>query len=215
MARELEVVLPISFFERDENVFYNSIAMIDADGTVLGKYRKSQIPYGALYMEKYYFKPGDTGYRVWDTKYAKIGVGICWDQWFPESGRVMALNGAEMLFYPTANGDDPLNNDPEGAQHWKNCMAGQAVTNTIPIIASNRTGIERIEETEIDFFGYSFIMGPDGELIEYADKEDDCVLVCELDLDEIQGIRNAFHLFRDRRPDLYGKILTLDGKEKS
>ena len=214
VAKELDVVIPVSFFEKSGNLFYNAIAIIDADGSILGFYRKSHIPYGALYMEKYYFRPGNTGFQVWDTKYAKIGVGICWDQWFSESGRVMALKGAELLLYPTANGDDPLISDIKGALHWKNCMMGQAVANTIPVIASNRTGIEKADDTQIGFFGFSFIMDETGELVQYADKEDEYVLTAEFDLDAIEESRNAWGLFRDRRPDLYKKILSLDGECK-
>lgn len=212
VAKELDVVIPVPFFERAGNVFYNSVAVIDADGSVLGVYRKTHIPYGANYMEKYYFTPGDTGYKVWNTKYARIGVGICWDQWFPESGRLMALNGAELLLYPTANGDDTAFNDPKGPLHWKNTMMGQAVSNTIPVIASNRIGTEQFGDHSIRFFGFSFIMGTDGELIAYGDDHTEGVLTAEIDLDEVQKQRDIWCLFRDRRPDLYRPLLTLDGK---
>lgn len=211
IAKELDVVIIVPFFEKAGNVYFNAAAIVDADGSVMGNYRKSHIPYGARYMEKYYFTPGDTGFKVWNTKYANIGVGICWDQWFPESGRLMALKGAELLFYPTANGTDPLFNDPNGVAHWRNCMRGQAVSNSMPIIASNRVGVERIGDGTINFFGHSFIMDESGELLEEADDQSELVITHTFDLDALQENRNAWSLFRDRRPELYKKMLTKDG----
>lgn len=215
VAKELEVVIPVPFFERSGKTYFNSVAIIDADGSLLGVYRKSHIPYGGNYMEKFYFSPGDTGFQVYKTKYAIIGVGICWDQWFPETGRLFALHGAELLFYPTANGDDTTEfNDPLGKYHWKNTMMGQAVANTIPVITANRIGDETVGGTTIHFFGYSFIMDTNGELIVSGDDETEGFLMAEFDLDEIKKNRDAWCLYRDRRPDLYEPMLTLDGEHK-
>lgn len=216
IARELAVVLPISFFERAGNVFFNSIAIIDADGVVLGLYRKAHIPNGPGYQEKNYFSPGDTGFRVWQTRYARLGVGICWDQWFPESARCMALLGAELLMYPTAIGSEPPPALPVNSrEHWQRIQQGHAAANLLPLIASNRHGIERAlqdpQRLWIRFYGSSFIADPTGAIVTEAGEEGDAVLTATFDLNEIEQLRNNWYVFRDRRPELYGAIATLDG----
>lgn len=217
LAREMEVVLPVSFFEKCNEMYYNTVAVVDADGSVLGYYRKSHIPDDPGYYEKFYFSPGDTGFRVWDTRYARIGVGICWDQWFPEAARCMALQGAEVLLYPTAIGTDPMKRDelPEQkviAERWTNAMVGHSIANMIPVVASNRTGIENVGETSIRFFGSSFITNETGVIIAQADQYEETVLTCEVDLDAPE--KTKMMRFRDRRTDLYGLLLTKDGKTK-
>jgi len=212
LARELEVVLPFSFFERAHNAYFNSLAMIDADGRVLGVYRKSHIPEGPGYHEKYYFSPGDTGFRVWPTRYAVLGVGICWDQWFPEAARCMALLGAEALLYPTAIGSEPHDASVDSRDHWQRCMQGHAAANVMPLIASNRIGIERGQKYEMTFYGSSFIAGPAGEKVAEADRSTESVLTASFDLEQVRAQRHAWGVFRDRRPELYGPILTLDGE---
>ena len=207
VAKELDVVLPISFFERAGNVMYNSIAIIDADGTVLGVYRKTHIPDGAPYAEKFYFSPGDTGFKVWKTKYATIGVGICWDQWFPETARCMALMGAEILLYPTAIGSEPTL-DIDSKPHWQHAMQGHAASNIMPLLASNRIGTEKQGDSEMTFYGSSFIADETGEIVEEADRESETVLVHTFDLDAIDIKRRQWGVFRDRRPEMYEKILT-------
>jgi N-carbamoylputrescine amidase len=214
VAKELEVVLPISFYEKKNNARYNALAVIDADGEVLGVYRKSHIPDGPGYEEKYYFNPGDTGFKVWKTKYGKIGVGICWDQWYPEAARCMALMGAELLFYPTAIGSEPESPDVDSRDHWQRCMLGHAACNLMPVIASNRIGKEVIGDSTINFYGSSFISNAVGEKIVESNRTDESVLVAEFDLDAIQEQRIEWGIFRDRRPDLYGAILTYDGDTK-
>jgi N-carbamoylputrescine amidase len=211
LARELEVVLPFSFFERARNAYFNSLAMIDADGRVLGVYRKSHIPEGPGYHEKYYFSPGDTGFRVWQTRYAVLGVGICWDQWFPEAARCMALLGAEALLYPTAIGSEPHDASIDSRDHWQRCMQGHAAANLMPLIASNRIGVERGQKVEMTFYGSSFIAGPAGEKVAEADRSTEAVLTTTFDLEQVRSQRRAWGVFRDRRPELYGPILTLDG----
>jgi len=216
IARELGVVLPVSFFERAGQVFYNSIAIIDADGSVLGVYRKSHIPNGPGYQEKNYFAPGDTGFKVWNTRYARLGVGICWDQWFPESARCMALMGAEVLLYPTAIGSEPPPALPVNSrEHWQRTQQGHAAANVMPLVASNRYGIERSLQDPgslwIRFHGSSFIADPTGAKVAEAGEESDAVLTATFDLAEIEQLRNNWFVFRDRRPDLYGAITTLDG----
>ena len=211
LARELEVVLPFSFFERAHNAYFNSLAMIDADGRVLGVYRKSHIPEGPGYHEKYYFSPGDTGFRVWPTRYAVLGVGICWDQWFPEAARCMALLGAEALLYPTAIGSEPHDASIDSRDHWQRCMQGHAAANVMPLIASNRIGVERGQKYEMTFYGSSFIAGPAGEKVAEADRSTESVLTASFDLEQVRAQRHAWGVFRDRRPELYGPILTLDG----
>jgi len=211
LAKELQVVLPISFYERKNNARYNSVAIIDADGSVLGIYRKAHIPDGPGYEEKYYFNPGDTGFKVWKTRFCTIGVGVCWDQWFPEAARAMALMGAELLFYPTAIGSEPENPTIDSKDHWQRCMQGHAACNIIPVIASNRIGTETQDHSMITFYGSSFIAGPRGELLAEADRTDEAVLVYEFDLQELDGQRAEWGLFRDRRPELYKVLLTSDG----
>lgn len=211
IAKELKVVLPISFYERKNNARFNSVAVIDADGEVLGVYRKSHIPDGPGYEEKYYFNPGDTGFLVWNTRYAKIGIGICWDQWFPEAARCMTLMGAELLFYPTAIGSEPQNCAVDSKDHWQRCMIGHSACNLVPVIASNRVGLEVIEDSSIVFYGSSFITNGTGEKIAEADRMEETILVAELDLDAVEDQRTEWGIFRDRRPDLYQAILTYDG----
>ena len=211
VARELGVVLPVSFYEKRNNARYNSLAVIDADGETLGVYRKSHIPDGPGYEEKYYFNPGDTGFRVWDTKFGRIGAGICWDQWFPEAARCMALLGAELLFYPTAIGSEPGCPDVDSRDHWRRCMIGHAACNLVPVVASNRIGTEVIEDSELTFYGSSFIAGPTGELLAEAGRAEEAVLTAKFDLDALARQRVEWGVFRDRRPDLYGPILTYDG----
>ncbi|GIP40480.1 N-carbamoylputrescine amidohydrolase [Paenibacillus sp. J31TS4] len=212
VAKELQVVLPISFYEKKNYARYNSLAVIDADGEVLGRYRKSHIPDGPGYEEKFYFNPGDTGFQVWKTRYAKIGVGICWDQWYPESARCMALMGAELLFYPTAIGSEPQDTSIDSKDHWQMCMRGHAASNLMPVIASNRIGLEEDEESSITFYGSSFIAGPQGNLVEEAGRDEETVLVAEFDLDQLETQRIEWGIFRDRRPDLYKIITSYDGE---
>jgi len=211
LAAELQVVLPISFFERANQTFFNSIAIFDADGRQLGIYRKTHIPDGAGYQEKYYFSPGDTGFRVWQTRYAKIGVGICWDQWFPEAARVMALQGAELLFYPTAIGSEPLDATLDSSGHWQRVMQGHAAANIIPVIASNRIGTEIGASCELTFYGSSFIADETGKMQRTAGRSEEAVLVETFDLQAIQALRVNWGVFRDRRPSHYRPLLTLDG----
>lgn len=213
LAKELGVVLPVSFYQRKNNALYNAMAMVDADGSILGVYRKSHIPDGPGYEEKYYFNPGDTGFRVWDTRFGRIGVGICWDQWFPEAARIMALQGAELLLYPTAIGSEPESPEVDSKDHWQRCMIGHAACNLVPVVASNRIGREEIDDGVLDFYGSSFIAGPTGALLACADRSTEDVLVAEFDLDRLMEQRLEWGLFRDRRPDLYGPLLTLDGGE--
>ncbi|MBR0556911.1 N-carbamoylputrescine amidase [Ciceribacter sp. L1K23] len=212
VAAELGVVLPISYFEKAGSAFFNSVAIVDADGTVLGNYRKSHIPDGPGYTEKYYFSPGDTGFRVWKTKHATIGVGICWDQWFPEAARAMALKGAELLFYPTAIGSEPQDPTIDSAAHWQRVMQGHAAANIVPVIASNRIGVEAGRKgTELTFYGSSFIAGQTGEKVAEADRVTESVLTATFDLDGIAKQRAAWGLFRDRRPELYRPLMSMDG----
>ncbi len=212
LAAELDVVLPISFFEKAGQAFFNSVGIIDADGSVLGLYRKSHIPDGPGYTEKYYFSPGDTGFQVWQTKHATIGVGICWDQWFPEAARAMALQGAELLFYPTAIGSEPQDPTIDSAAHWQRVMQGHAAANLMPVIASNRIGTEPGRKgTELTFYGSSFIANQTGEKVAEADRTTETVLTATFDLDAIAKQRAAWGLFRDRRPELYTPLLTMDG----
>ena len=207
LAGELKVVLPISFFERYGNIGFNTIAMIDADGSILGCYRKSHIPDGLPYAEKFYFTPGDTGFKVWDTAFGKIGVGICWDKWFPEAARVMALMGAEVLLYPTAIGSE-LMSDKDSKAHWQNVMKGHAAANMVPVIASNRIGTEKEESTEMTFYGGSFIADQHGEIMVSMDDETEGFITGQFDLDELAVERREWGIFRDRRPELYERILS-------
>jgi len=209
LAKALNVVLPISFFEKAGQAHFNSLAMIDADGSVLGLYRKSHIPDGPGYQEKYYFTPGDTGFKVWSTKFGVLGCGICWDQWFPEAARVMALMGAEALLYPTAIGSEPAPAPPlDSKDHWRRVMQGHAGANYLPLIASNRIGTEKGQTSEITFYGSSFIAGPTGEIAAELPRADEGIALHTFDLDEIAKLRASWGLFRDRRPDLYNTLNT-------
>ena len=212
LARELDVVLPVSVFERANNAFYNSLVMVDAGGGVLGSYRKSHIPEGPGYHEKYYFSPGDTGFKVFDTKFAKLGVAICWDQWFPETARAMALMGAEILMFPTAIGSEPHDPGLDSAAHWQRTMQGHAAANIMPLVASNRIGVEEGTHNSLTFYGSSFIASHTGEKIAEADRSSESVLTAEFDLDAVRRYRQAWGLFRDRPPDLYYPLLSLDGR---
>lgn len=213
IAKEREVVLPISFFEKSGLVYFNSIVVIDADGSIIGHYRKSHIPDFPLYEEKFYFTPGDTGFRVFDTKFAKIGIGICWDQWFPEAARVMALMGAELLLYPTAIGSELDKPDLDSKNHWQNTMRGHAAANIMPVIASNRIGQESSNDLSMEFYGSSFISNHLGELVSEADRESEKIITHTFDLDLIKQYRRDWGVYRDRRTDLYNEILTLDGNK--
>ncbi len=212
LAKELAVVLPISFFERANNAYFNSIAIIDADGTLLGVYRKSHIPDSPGYQEKFYFSPGDTGFRVWQTRYAKIGVAICWDQWFPEAARSMVLQDAEVLLYPTAIGSEPGYPDIDSAGHWQRAMQGHSASNCVPVVASNRIGLEKGSSCDVSFYGSSFITDHTGKMLAESDRSSQDIIVAELDLDLMRRERTAWGLFRDRRPDLYGDLLSLGAK---
>jgi N-carbamoylputrescine amidase len=211
LARELEVVLPLSVFELANNAYFNSMAMIDADGSMLGVYRKSHIPEGPGYHEKFYFSPGDTGFQVWRTRFGALGVGICWDQWFPEAARCMALMGADVLLYPTAIGSEPQDAGIDSRDHWQRCMQGHAAANLMPLVAANRIGVERGEKYEMTFYGSSFIAGTTGEKLAEADRSSEAVITATVDLDAARAQRHAWGVFRDRRPELYGPIMTLDG----
>lgn len=215
VARELEVVLPISFYELAGRARFNSIAIIDADGSNLGIYRKSHIPDGPGYHEKYYFNPGDTGFKVWQTRYAKIGAGICWDQWFPECARAMALLGAEVLFYPTAIGSEPHDASITSRDHWQRVQQGHAGANLMPVVASNRIGREEQDGYSITFYGSSFIADQFGAKVQELNETEEGILVQRFDLDALERIRSAWGTFRDRRPNLYGPIKTLDGSLES
>ena len=211
LARELDVVLPVSVYERAGNARFNTVVVVDAGGEVLGTYRKSHIPDGPGYTEKYYFSPGDSGFRVWRTRHATIGVGICWDQWFPEAARCMALLGAEVLLYPTAIGSEPPEPEYDSSAHWQRVMQGHAGANLVPVVAANRVGHERGATTEITFYGSSFVAGPTGELLAVAGRDTSEILTATFDLDALAAQRAGWGLFRDRRPDLYRPLLTLDG----
>ena len=216
LAKELKVVLPFSWFEKVNRAFFNSIAMVDADGSIMGTYRKTHIPNGPGYQEKHYFNPGDTGFKVWETKYAPIGVGICWDQWFPESARCMALMGAEILMYPTAIGSEPPPAPPvDSSGHWQRVMQGHAGANVMPLVASNRIGTEVATEDKsnsITFYGSSFIADHTGAKVQEANRSDEQILVHTFDLEQIRKYRESWGVFRDRRPELYGPLSTLDGQ---
>lgn len=206
LARELGIVLPVSIFERAGEAHFNSVAIVDADGRILGTYRKSHIPQGPGYEEKYYFSPGDTGFRVWDTAFGRIGVGICWDQWFPEAARAMALMGAEMLLYPTAIGSEPPAPGYDSQPHWEMVMRGHAAANILPVAASNRVGREVQEGREVTFYGTSFVADQTGALVTQAGRSEEAVLTARFDLDAMRDLRRSWGLFRDRRPELY-KVL--------
>ncbi|MFA7657755.1 N-carbamoylputrescine amidase [Acidithiobacillus thiooxidans] len=210
LAKDRHLVLPVSFFERANNAFFNSLVVFDADGKDLGLYRKAHIPDGPGYQEKFYFSPGDTGFKVFATHYGRIGVAICWDQWFPEAARVMALQGAEILFYPTAIGSEPRAPEINSRGHWTRVMQGHAAANLAPVVAANRVGHEIGAESSITFYGGSFISDPTGALLAQADQEE-CILYADLDLTKLAAQRAEWGLFRDRRPELYAPILSLDG----
>lgn len=215
LARELALVLPVSFFERAGHAHFNSLAMIDADGSVLGVYRKSHIPAGPGYQEKFYFSPGDTGFRAWQTRFGRFGCGICWDQWFPEAARAMALMGAEALLYPTAIGSEPPPAPPlDSRDHWRRVMQGHAAANCMPLIASNRVGVERGQAGEIRFYGSSFVADPTGRLVAELGRDGEGTAIASFDLDAVAQMRASWGLFRDRRPDLYG-VLQSHGGETS
>lgn len=214
ICKELKIVVPICFYEKDENRLYNSVAMINDDGNILGVYRKTHIPDDHFYQEKFYFTPGNTGFKVFDTAYGKIGIGICWDQWFPETARCLALNGADIILYPTAIGSEPiLNCDSSG--HWQRVMQGHAAANIIPVIAANRYGIEEVlpciennnQASSLSFYGYSFICDETGLIVAQADKYGDNILTYEFDFSKIRQQRFEWGLFRDRRPECYKKII--------
>ena len=213
LAKELKVVLPVSFFEKANRAHYNSVAIVDADGSILGKYRKSHIPDGPGYQEKFYFNPGDTGFKVWNTKYAKIGVGICWDQWFPEAARSMVLSGAELLLYPTAIGGEPEDDGFDSSDMWQRAMIGHSASNQIPVIASNRIGTEKGIDIENYFYGRSFVTNHVGDKIAEGSRDKEEVLTGKINLSEAETLRNVWGVFRDRRPELYKGLLNLDGSE--
>jgi N-carbamoylputrescine amidase len=209
MAGELGVVLPISIFEREGPHYFNSLVMADADGSLMGVYRKSHIPDGPGYQEKYYFRPGDTGFRVWDTRFGRVGVGICWDQWFPEAARAMTLMGAEALLYPTAIGSEPHDPTLDTAAPWRRAMQGHAVSNVIPVVGANRTGFEPWDGYPGGgqrFYGSSFISDHRGDLVAELGRDDEGVILATVDLDFLAAHRAAWGFFRDRRPDLYGAL---------
>ncbi len=214
LAKELGVVIPVSFYEKDINVLYNSVAVIDADGEILGVYRKTHIPDDHFYQEKFYFTPGNSGFKVWNTKFGKIGVGICWDQWFPECARAMALMGAEILFYPTAIGTEPVL-DCDSMPHWQRCMQGHSAANVIPIVAANRIGKEDVipckennmQSSSLVFYGSSFITDETGEIKALASRDKEEILYSEIDLDSVRDMKMSWGLFRDRRPECY-KIIS-------
>ena len=199
LAAELEVALPVSFYERDGQELYNSVAMLDCDGTMLGIYRKSHIPDGPGYQEKFFFRPGNTGFRVWKTRVATIGVGICWDQWFPEAARAMVLGGADLLFYPTAIGSEPQDSDLDTQAPWQRVMQGHAVANACGVIAANRTG----QEKDIQFYGSSFICDQRGDMLAQLDRSETGFINATFDLPKLKTYRDSFGFFRDRRPTLY------------
>ena len=213
IAKERELVLPVSFFERAGLAYYNAVAIVDADGSIVGHYRKSHIPDSPAYEEKFYFSPGDTGFQAVDTRYARIGVGICWDQWFPEAARAMVLKGADILLYPTAIGSEIQTPDLDSKDHWQTVMRGHAAANVVPVIASNRIGKESSDAVEMEFYGSSFITDHTGAIAKSADRKSECVLSATIDLEEVRGYRRSWGVFRDRRPDLYGSLLTLDGQQ--
>ena len=213
VAKELEVVIPVSFYEKDGCTLYNSVAMVDADGSLMGVYRKTHIPDDHYYQEKFYFTPGNTGFRVWDTRYGKIGVGICWDQWFPETARCLALAGAEMILYPTAIGSEPILNC-DSMEHWRRCMQGHAGSNLLPVVAANRIGLETVlpdpanggQSSSLCFYGSSFITDETGALVASASRDNEEILTASFDLDEVQDNRMSWGIFRDRRPHCYEKM---------
>ncbi|MGE4489496.1 MAG: N-carbamoylputrescine amidase [Kiritimatiellales bacterium] len=211
LARELSVVLPLSFFERAGRAHYNSLAMLDADGSMLGIYRKIHIPQGAGYEEKYYFNPGDLGFKVFETAYGRVGAGICWDQWYPETARSLALLDADVLLFPTAIGSEPRMPGYDSAAHWRRTQQGHAAANLTPVCASNRIGTERDEDCEMTFYGSSFIADETGALVADADRVTEGVWTAEFDFESLRDFRSGWGFFRDRRPQHYGPLLTHDG----
>jgi N-carbamoylputrescine amidase len=207
LAKELKIVIPISFFEKDGPRYYNSVAIADSDGAILGLYRKSHIPDGPGYQEKYYFRPGDTGFKSWSTKPGRIGTGICWDQWYPEAARAMVLQGAEILFYPTAIGSEPFDLSLDTRQRWQRVMQGHAVANAVPVVAANRIGEEANDGVSQCYYGHSFIADHTGEIVASFGEREEGALVHSFDLGEIERYRAEWGFFRDRRPDLYGKSI--------
>lgn len=212
IAKNEGVVLPISFFERAGNVYFNSLAMIDSDGSLLGIYRKSHIPTGECYEEKFYFTPGDTGFMVFLTKVGRVGVGICWDQWFPETARILALKGAELIVYPTAIGSEPVL-PKDSCSHWQNVMKGHAAANIIPVLASNRVGLEKAGSSSMKFFGSSFISDQHGDIVTSLSREEEGIKIASFDLNSIDEERRDWGVFRDRRTDLYSPILKHDDSD--
>ncbi|MDH4383973.1 MAG: N-carbamoylputrescine amidase [Caulobacter sp.] len=209
LAAELGVVLPVSIFEREGPHYFNSLVMVDADGSLMGVYRKSHIPDGPGYQEKYYFRPGDTGFRVWDTRHGRVGVGICWDQWYPEAARAMALMGADVLMYPTAIGSEPHDPSLDTALPWRRAMQGHAVSNVIPVVGANRIGFEPWDgypNGGQQFYGSSFIADHRGDLVGDLGRDEEGVIMASFDLDFLDRHRAAWGFFRDRRPDLYGAM---------
>ena len=213
MAKKYHIVLPLSFFEKSGPAYFNSLAMIDADGTILGIYRKSHIPTGECYEEKFYFSPGDTGFKVFKTAAGMVGCAICWDQWFPEAARIMALHGAEILLYPSAIGSEPIL-PKDSKVHWQNTMRGHAAANIMPLVASNRVGVEKAGKSSMKFFGSSFIADQHGEKVAELGREDEDILLASFDLETINKERVDWGVFRDRRVDLYGDILKFSGEDK-
>jgi N-carbamoylputrescine amidase len=207
LARKLKAVIPISFFEKDGPRYYNSVAIADADGEILGVYRKSHIPDGPGYQEKYYFRPGDTGFKAWKTRAGTIGVGICWDQWYPEGARAMVLQGADLLFYPTAIGSEPYDPALDTHKQWQRVMQGHAVANAVPVVAANRIGVEENDGATQSYYGHSFIADHLGELVASFGETEEGVLVASFDLAEIAHYRAEWGFFRDRRTDLYAKSI--------
>ena len=206
LAKSLGVVLPISYFERAGQAYYNSLAIIDADGEILWNYRKTHIPQAPGYEEKFYFSPGDTGFRAIDTKHGRIGCGICWDQWFPETARSLAILGAEVLLFPTAIGSEPGQTDFDSAGHWQRTMQGHAAANMVPVVASNRVGLEKGPNLEMTFYGSSFIADHTGAMLAEANRVDETYLTAKIDLDASRSYRQSWGTWRDRRPDMYGLI---------
>lgn len=211
LARELGVVLPISFFERSGQAYFNSLVVVDADGSQVSHYRKTHIPQNPGYEEKFYFSPGDTGFVVSGTRFGRIGCGICWDQWFPETARSLVLQGAEILLFPTAIGSEPADPSLDSSGHWRRTMQGHAAANIVPLVASNRVGTEKGENSEITFYGTSFIAGHTGEIVADANRTSETVITARFDLDQTADYRSSWGLFRDRRPERYRRLLTLDG----
>lgn len=216
IAKELNVVLPISFYEKSGNTSFNSIAVINADGNILGTYRKTHIPDDHYYQEKFYFSPGDTGFQVWETAYGTIGIGICWDQWFPEAARCLALMGADVILYPTAIGSEPIL-ECDSMPHWRRVMQGHSAANIIPVVAANRVGTETVlpneanggQSSSLTFYGSSFITNETGEIVQEMDRSSEGFILSEIDFDKTNNLRSSWGIFRDRRPEHYKKILEL------